>query len=380
MKTMMMKHIIIIQKFQHTKKVMMKLLIMILLIIILIVIFFLLNQEEIPFVNLWSSFSKIFIKSVLRSTKRYNTYEKEIRKNCLISLLAVIATSIIYLIIALYTYVMDGYSQRNIHDIDSYAERTMVFSSLFLIFASCLGLIGVRFKFKPMIVLYILMNIISFSFQCYSVKQIHNAVIHVERNMAFAWWDVYTVDVIKSIQNENNCCGYLDYTDYAVPMDEICPEKLVHKKVKFETIGPIPVRVKKNRFNKTFSIPDVGDLNQYFTKEEMKQFQVKIKDPKPKSNKNSTINDGTAIKDIGIDLDLKDESKENTNKDLKRRKNSIDSLPVGCYKFITSKVAGSLSLLCIFCWILSISSPFALLFSLLYCKNLDMKKKSCEYF
>jgi len=332
---------------------------------------FLLNQEEIPFVNLWSSFSKIFIKSVLRSTKRYNTYEKEIRKNYLISLLAVIATSIIYLILALYTYIMDGYSQRNIHDLDSYAERAMVFSSLFLIFTSCLGLIGVRYKFKPMIVLYILMNIISFSFQCYSVKQIHNVVIHVERNMAFAWWDIYTPDVIKNIESENKCCGYLDYTDYAVPLDNICPEEIVHKKVKFETLGPIPVTVKKNRFNKTFSIPDIGDMNNYFSKEEMRQIQIKIEE-KPEKNKNTSTSNGTS---------RKGESKSNNNiNDLKRRDIPIDSIPGGCYKYITSKVAGSLSMLCIFCWILSVSSPFALLFSLLFIKNLDIKKKSCEYF
>jgi hypothetical protein len=263
---------------------------------------YLLNQEEIPYLNLWSSFSNIFIKSVLRSTKRYNTYEKEIRRNFLISLLAVIATSTVYLIIALYAWLMDGYSQKNIHDIDGNTERAIIFASVFLIFTASLGLIGIRYKFKPMIILYILMNILSFSFQYFSIKQIHNIVVNVERNMAFAWWDTYTIDIKKNIQSQFNCCGYLDYMDNAISMD-ICPEKIVHKKVKFETIGPIPVRVKKNRFNKTFTIPDVGDMNQYFTKEEMKHFQVKLKESKQKSNKNNNEH-GKAMKDIGIDLDL----------------------------------------------------------------------------
>jgi len=165
---------------------------------------YLLNQEEIPFVNLWSSFSKIFIKSILRSTKRYSTYEKEIRRNFLISLLAVIITSGVYFIITFYTWIMDGYTQKNIHDISGYTERAMFFSSIFLIFTAALGLIGVRFKFKPMIVLYILMNIISFCFQYYSIKQIHSIVVNVERNMAFAWWDTYTIDIKKSLQSQVN--------------------------------------------------------------------------------------------------------------------------------------------------------------------------------
>ncbi|KAG4098004.1 hypothetical protein H8356DRAFT_1040720 [Neocallimastix lanati (nom. inval.)] len=341
---------------------------------------YLLNQEEIPYLNLWSSFSNIFIKSVLRSTKRYNTYEKEIRRNFLISLLAVIATSTVYLIIALYAWLMDGYSQKNIHDIDGNTERAIIFASVFLIFTASLGLIGIRYKFKPMIILYILMNILSFSFQYFSIKQIHNIVVNVERNMAFAWWDTYTIDIKKNIQSQFNCCGYLDYMDNAISMD-ICPEKIVHKKVKFETIGPIPVRVKKNRFNKTFTIPDVGDMNQYFTKEEMKHFQVKLKESKQKSNKNNNEH-GKAMKDIGIDLDLDliEEKNKNNAEDLNRRNIDANTIPGGCYKEINRKVVGSLSLLCIFCWILSISSPFALVFSLLYCKNLDMKKKSCEYF
>jgi hypothetical protein len=338
---------------------------------------YLLNQEEIPFVNLWSSFSKIFIKSILRSTKRYSTYEKEIRRNFLISLLAVIITSGVYFIITFYTWIMDGYTQKNIHDISGYTERAMFFSSIFLIFTAALGLIGVRFKFKPMIVLYILMNIISFCFQYYSIKQIHSIVVNVERNMAFAWWDTYTIDIKKSLQSQFNCCGYLDYMDNAIPMD-ICPEKIVHKKVKFETIGPIPVRVKKNRFNKTFSIPDIGDMNQYFTKEEMQHFQVKLKESKQKSNKNVTNEKDKAMKDIGIDLDLEEVSKNNNDKDLRRRDIDVNSIPGGCYKRINDKVASSLTLLCIFCWILSIASPFALVFSLIYCKNLDLKKKSCE--
>jgi len=340
---------------------------------------YLLNQEEIPFVNLWSSFSKIFIKSILRSTKRYSTYEKEIRRNFLISLLAVIITSGVYFIIAFYTWIMDGYTQKNIHDISGYTERAMFFSSIFLIFTAALGIIGVRFKFKPMIVLYILMNIISFSFQYFSIKQIHSIVVNVERNMAFAWWDTYTIDVKKSLQSQFNCCGYLDYMDNAISMD-ICPESIVHKKVKFETIGPIPVRVKKNRFNKTFTIPDVGDMNQYFTKEEMKHFQVKLKEPKQNSNKNITNEQDKTMKDIGIDLDLEEVSKNNNDKDLRKRDIDVNSIPGGCYKEINNKVARSLTLLYIFCWILSIASPFALVFSLIYCKNLDLNKKSCEYF
>jgi len=164
--------------------------------------YYLMNQEEIPFVNLWSSFSKVFIKSVLKSTKRYNTYEKEIRRNCLISILAVIATSLVYLIIALYNYCMDGYTMKNIHDINGYTERAMVFSSLLLIFVSCLGIIGLRFKFKPMVVLYIIMNIISFCFQYYAIKQLHDTVLHAERNMSFAWWDIYTNETKISFQRE----------------------------------------------------------------------------------------------------------------------------------------------------------------------------------
>ncbi|ORY06267.1 hypothetical protein LY90DRAFT_209991 [Neocallimastix californiae] len=177
---MMMKHIIIIQEFQLIKIVMNETLDNDNTDNLSNSDLYLLNQEEIPFVNLWSSFSKIFIKSILRSTKRYSTYEKEIRRNFLISLLAVIITSGVYFIITFYTWIMDGYTQKNIHDISGYTERAMFFSSIFLIFTAALGLIGVRFKFKPMIVLYILMNIISFCFQYYSIKQIHSIVVNVE--------------------------------------------------------------------------------------------------------------------------------------------------------------------------------------------------------
>jgi len=164
--------------------------------------YYLMNQDEIPFVNLWSSFSKIFIKTILRSTKRYNTYEKETRRNCLISLLGVSVTAVFYLLITLYVFIMDGYTMKDMHDINNYANRALVFTSFFLALSAALGLIGVRFKFKPMLILYIITNIVSSSFQYYSIKQIHNTVENTERDLSFAWWDTYTNETIIKFEKD----------------------------------------------------------------------------------------------------------------------------------------------------------------------------------
>ncbi|OUM69885.1 hypothetical protein PIROE2DRAFT_2076 [Piromyces sp. E2] len=376
--------------------------------------YYLMNQDEIPFVNLWSSFSKIFIKAILRSTKRYNTYEKETRKNCLISLLGVLGTSAFYFLITFYVFIMDGYTMKDIHDISNYSNRALVFTSFFLGLSASLGLIGVRYKFKPMLVLYIITNIVSSSFQYYSIKQIDKTVANVERDMSFAWWDVYTNLTIIKFEKEFNCCGYLDYTDYAIPVENLCPEEKVHKKVKFETIGPIPVTKYKKKFNKTF----INDFPEnYFTKEELSRIkQVKVKEEKPasndKNNKNNKNNnamkdiginididneknidkgtenpkDGNLMKDIGIDIDIDnddniDKGTENQRaNNLRRRKDVSLTLPEGCKTEINKRVKSSLSKLSILCWILSISSPLALIFSLIYCKNLVLSKKPYEYF
>ncbi|ORX41658.1 hypothetical protein BCR36DRAFT_339017 [Piromyces finnis] len=342
--------------------------------------YYLMNQDEIPFVNLWSSFSKIFIKAILRSTKRYNTYEKETRKNCLISLLSILGTAFLYLLITLYIFFIDGFTMMNMHDVNNYTNRALIFTSFFLGLSASLGLIGVRFKFKPMLVLYLVTNIISSSFQYYSIKQIHNISVNAERDMSFVWWDVYTEDIINKFENEFNCCGFLDYTDNAVPND-ICPEALVHKKVKIETIGPIPVVDQKKKFNKTFSKSFPED---YFTKEDLSKIkQVDIKSKKPSINDE---NNKSAMKDIGIDIDIDNENnidrgsnypKENN---LKRRKDVVNNIPGGCSTEITTRVEKSLSRLCIFCWLLSISSPIAFIFSLIYCRTLELRKKSYEYF
>ena len=176
----------------------------------------------------------------------------------------------------------------------------------------------------------------------------------------------------------------------------------MHKKVKYETIGPIPVLNQKKRFNKTFTIPDVGE--NYFTLEEMKKVQVKIEDndkgetPKKDNNeekepkedkevpgKNKDAKNGNAMLDIGIDIDLDNVNiieKENKNKDVNliKRKDILEDIPDGCYTKITDMVTSSLSKLCILCWVLSLSSPLALIFALIYCKSLELKKKSYEYF
>jgi len=102
-----------------------------------------------------------------------------------------------------------------------------------------------------------------------------------------------------------------------------------------------------------------------------------------KNNKNTN-----AMMDIGIDIDIDNE--DNIDKgtgaanpkdnNLRRRKDIISSIPGGCSAIITDKVKSSLYRLCIFCWILSISSPLALIFSLIYCRNLKLSKKYYEYF
>ncbi len=145
----------------------------------------------------------------------------------------------------------------------------------------------------------------------------------------------------------------------------------MHKKVKYETIGPIPVLNQKKRFNKTFTIPDVGE--NYFTLEEMSKVQVKIEDdnkeetPKESNNeadgskknkethkKNKDTKNGNAMLDIGIDIDLnnennieKDDDGKNINLIKKMDILETRTVPDGCYTKITELVTSSLSKLCV---------------------------------
>lgn len=435
--------------------------------------YYLRTQDEIPFTNILTSFSKTFITNILY-TSRYNTYQKQTRKRCMISLLTVYTMAFIYLLIALYIDFQDGYTTSDIHDINGYTSNSMVFSALTLLFTTSIGMISLRYKFKPALTLYIILNVISFSFHFYSVKQIHESIENSERNIAFAWWDVYTDDIKIKFENKYNCCGYLNYMDNAIPTDH-CPEEFVHRKVKPETLGPIPVVKQKNKFNKTYTIPDLKNYTQRLNIRDQIYYQMSIvdidkmgilessfsneindkinkysnnkvkptdpeNDIKIKSNIKIIPSQTSKLASSNSSLKLKSNSSSSSTKLIKKAKRNINIVTEGnsknnnqieyliekeqklnkpstldnkkkkikekvnkndikiemkekaiknkdkmkgvkgCSEKLKNEIEGSLSILCIFCWILTLGSPLALIFSVLYWRTLDITPKSYEYF
>lgn len=166
--------------------------------------YYYITQDEIPFRNLRFGFTFDFIRSIFLSTRHCNTYQKEIRKKSLISTLAVGAVAIIYFLLAVYISLKKGYTTTDMHDINDYTNRSIFFSSLFLLFTSAVGITGIRYKYKPILSLYLMLIIMASSFHFYSVKQIHNSLVHSERIISFAWWDKYTPDVIIKFEEKVN--------------------------------------------------------------------------------------------------------------------------------------------------------------------------------
>ncbi|KAG4102509.1 hypothetical protein H8356DRAFT_931058 [Neocallimastix lanati (nom. inval.)] len=120
---------------------------------------------------------------------------------------------IILLIIFIIINVRRGWSRSDIYDVNS-GKRVGI------------GLLGSYTYWKPIILMITLLSVLAFISHCYVTKQFLDIRRFAERDMAIPWWDTYSDETIMAIEEEFNCCGYLNYKDHGFASKN-CPKDLV---------------------------------------------------------------------------------------------------------------------------------------------------------
>jgi len=119
-----------------------------------------------------------------------------------ISVLLLGIIGLILLILYIIISARGGWAKANLYDIDSGNRIALLLLSLFIIFISIVGLMGSYTFWKPIILMTTLLSALGFVSHCYVAKQFYDITRFANRDMALPWWDTYTDDQIKSLENE----------------------------------------------------------------------------------------------------------------------------------------------------------------------------------
>jgi len=147
-----------------------------------------------------------------------------------------------------------GWSKSNLYDIDSGNRITLILVAVFIIFISIIGILGSYTYWKPIILMTSLLTVLAFVSHFYLAKKFMDITRFADRDMALQWWDTYTDENIMAIQQEYNCCGYLNYKDRGFVTPN-CPSELVKYVVPQEVHNVASVK-KNDSYQRKFGTPD----------------------------------------------------------------------------------------------------------------------------
>jgi len=170
-------------------------------------------------------FNESYQRTFKRGPKR-TTVDNKNRKIFYVFDFLVGFIGIILLFLALIISFKGGWSGSGFHDVSNEAITALFMLAVFAIFTSIIGGFGAYTYWKTLIVTYSILTLMCLAFHVYVISLFSSASSNSQLYMARSWWDKITEDVKKSIQDNNQCCGYLDITDFPV-ISEVCTVEMI---------------------------------------------------------------------------------------------------------------------------------------------------------
>jgi hypothetical protein len=150
-------------------------------------------------------------KMILNVPESYDipTHNKKILSqrilNATLIIMIIIATSLL----ALYIYLKlnHGYSYPHLKDINDNNRTKIIFISLFMYLGVIIGSVGSALNWKSILLTYSIfcsLNALALGYLVYGVYD----DAYRFTNLPLAWWDTYSSNTRKNIQDEFACCGF----------------------------------------------------------------------------------------------------------------------------------------------------------------------------
>lgn len=143
-----------------------------------------------------------------------------------ISLILLGLVGFLFLLLYIIIAIRGGWAQSEINDFSTRNKSAILLLSIFTIFISFIGLCGSYTTWKPIVLTVTLFTCMAFLGHLYVAKKMLDTSRFASRDMAFAWWDNYSDEVIVKFQEQYNCCGYKNYIDKG-RVSANCPVELV---------------------------------------------------------------------------------------------------------------------------------------------------------
>jgi len=147
-----------------------------------------------------------------------------------------------------------GWSKSNLYDVNKGNKITLILVGIFVIFISCIGMLGSYTYWKPIILMTSLLCALALISHFYLAKKFMDITRFADRDMAIQWWDTYTDENIMAIEQEYGCCGYLNYKDHGFVTPN-CPKELVIYEVPSDVHYVASVK-KNDSYQRKFGTPE----------------------------------------------------------------------------------------------------------------------------
>jgi len=199
-------------------------------------------------------------KMILKVPESYDipTRNKKILSQRILNITLVLMVIIATTLTALYIYlkINHGYSFPHLKDINDGNRTKIIFIALFMYLAILLGSVGSALNWKSILVTYCIFCSLNALALGYLVYGIYDDAYNYS-NLPFAWWDTYSGNTRRSIQDYFQCCGFKEPLDGG-EISNICPKEAVVWSIPYETIYDNFQLMKKDACGKDLNVTIVG--------------------------------------------------------------------------------------------------------------------------
>lgn len=177
-------------------------------------------------------------KMILNVPETYDipTRDKKILSQRILNATLVIMIIIATTLLGLYIYlkINQGYSLPHLKDINDDNKIKLIFISLFMYLAVVIGGIGSALNWKSILLTYSIfctLNALALGYLVYGVYD----DAYNQTNLPFAWWDIYSSNTRRVLQDKFSCCGYKNPLDGG-EISNYCAKEAVVWNIPYETI------------------------------------------------------------------------------------------------------------------------------------------------
>jgi len=195
-------------------------------------------------------------KMILNVPETYDipTRDKKIISQRILNITLVIMIIIASTLLSLFIYlkVNHGYSLPHIKDINDQNRTIIIFVSLFMYLTVALGALGSALNWKSILVTYCICCLLNAGALGVLVYGVYDDAYKFS-NLPVSWWDVYSSNTRKVIQDKFTCCGFKEPLDGG-EISNACTKEAVVWNLPYELLYDNFKLERKDNCNANFNV------------------------------------------------------------------------------------------------------------------------------